>query len=52
MTLAIEPMLNMGTPEVEVLEDGWTVVTKDRKRSGHFEQTIFVGKNKAEIVTE
>ena len=52
MPLAIEPMLNMGTPEVEVLEDGWTVVTKDRKRSGHFEQTIFVGKNKAEIVTE
>lgn len=52
MALAIEPMLNMGTSEVEVLEDGWTVVTKDRKRSGHFEQTIFVGKDKAEIVTE
>lgn len=52
MALAIEPMLNMGTPEVELLDDGWTVVTKDRKRSGHFEHTIFVGKNKAEIVTE
>jgi len=52
MALAIEPMLNLGTAEVEVLEDGWTVVTKDRQRSGHFEQTIFVGKYKAEIVTE
>lgn len=52
MALAIEPMINVGTHEVEVLADGWTVVTKDRKRSGHFEQTIFVGKDKPEIVTE
>ena len=52
MALAIEPMLNLGTADVELLTDGWTVVTKDRKRSGHFEQTVFVGKTKAEIVTE
>ena len=52
MALAIEPMLNLGTHEVQVLKDGWTVVTKDGKRSGHFEQTIFVGKNQAEVVTE
>ena len=52
MTLAIEPMLNLGAREIVVLKDGWTVVTKDGKRSGHFEQTIFVGKNQAEIVTE
>lgn len=52
MTLAIEPMINVGTHEVEVLSDGWTVVTKDRKRSAHFEQTIFVGKGRPEIVTE
>ena len=52
MALAIEPMLNLGTHEVEVLSDRWTVVTKDRRRSGHFEQTIFVGKTKAEVVTE
>lgn len=52
LALAIEPMINVGTHEVEVLADGWTVVTKDRKRSGHFEQTIFVGKDKPEIVTE
>ena len=51
MALAIEPMLNLGTYEVQVLKDGWTVVTKDGKRSGHFEQTVFVGKNQAEIVT-
>ncbi len=51
MALAIEPMLNLGTHEVVVLKDGWTVVTKDGKRSGHFEQTIFVGKNQAEVVT-
>ena len=52
MALAIEPMLNVGTYEVEILADGWTVVTKDRLRSGHFEQTVFVGKDKPEIVTE
>ncbi len=52
MTLAIEPMINAGTHEVEILKDGWTVVTKDRKRSAHFEQTIFVGERQAEIVTE
>ena len=52
MALAIEPMLNAGTYEVEVLADGWTVVTRDRKRSGHFENTVFVGKGRAEIITE
>ncbi len=52
MALAIEPMLNLGTHEVQVLADGWTVVTKDRKRSGHFEQTIIVGKGKPEILTD
>jgi len=42
MALAIEPMVNMGTYEVETLHDNWTVVTKDRKRSAHFEHTIAV----------
>ena len=51
MALAIEPMLNLGGSEVEILKDGWTVVTKDRKRSGHFEQTVFVGKDRSEVVT-
>ncbi|MFC1454226.1 type I methionyl aminopeptidase [Verrucomicrobiota bacterium] len=51
MTLAIEPMLNMGAPEVEVLNDGWTAVTRDRKLSAHFEHTVVVGRSVAEILT-
>jgi len=50
--LAIEPMVNAGTYEVEVLDDGWTAVTKDGKLSAHFEHTIVVGDRKAEIVTK
>lgn len=42
LTLALEPMLNQGSFDVEVLEDGWTVVTKDRKLSVHFEHSIAV----------
>jgi methionyl aminopeptidase len=41
-TVAIEPMINLGTHEVEVLSDGWTVVTVDRKPSAHFEHTVAV----------
>jgi methionyl aminopeptidase len=44
-------MVNAGTFEVEVLEDGWTAVTKDRKLSAHFEHTVAVGAGKAEILT-
>lgn len=51
MVLAIEPMINAGTFEVEVLDDGWTVVTKDRRLSAHFEHTVVVRENKAEILT-
>jgi len=51
MTLAIEPMLNMGGADVEVLADGWTAVTRDRKFSAHFEHTVAVGREKAEILT-
>jgi len=42
MCLALEPMVNIGTDEVRVLEDGWTVVTKDGKFSAHFEDTIAI----------
>ena len=42
MVLAIEPMVNMGTHEVKVLPDGWTVVTRDRASSAHFEHSIAV----------
>ncbi|MCX5679204.1 MAG: type I methionyl aminopeptidase [Candidatus Omnitrophica bacterium] len=51
MALAIEPMVNAGTFEVEVLQDGWTAVTKDRKLSAHFEHTVLVGDRKAEVLT-
>jgi methionyl aminopeptidase len=51
MVFAIEPMINAGTYEVEVLEDGWTVVTKDRKLSAHFEHTIAVIDGQARILT-
>ncbi|MCG2789294.1 MAG: type I methionyl aminopeptidase, partial [Actinomycetia bacterium] len=49
---AIEPMVNAGTFEVEVLDDEWTVVTKDRKPSAHFEHTIAITANGPEILTK
>lgn len=51
MTLAIEPMVNMGTSSVRVLGDDWTVVTKDGKPSAHFEHTVLVTKGEAEVLT-
>ncbi|MBN2325203.1 MAG: type I methionyl aminopeptidase [Spirochaetes bacterium] len=51
MTLAIEPMVNMGTYEVEILEDNWTVVTRDGSPSAHFEHTILVTEDGPEILT-
>ena len=42
MTLAVEPMVNMGSYHVQVLEDNWTVVTRDSKWSAHFEHTIAI----------
>jgi len=52
MVLALEPMINLGDYEVETEEDGWTVVTKDRKMSAHFEHTIAITDHKTEIITE
>ena len=52
MTIAIEPMLNLGGDDVDVLEDGWTVVTKDKKASAHFEHTVHVTDDGAEILTK
>lgn len=52
MTLAIEPMVNLGTYEVKTLDDGWTVVTLDGKRSAHFEHTIAITDGKPEILTK
>lgn len=51
MVLAIEPMVNAGTWQVETLSDNWTVVTSDRKLSAHFEHTVAVGRDSSEILT-
>lgn len=51
MTIAIEPMVNQGRAAVKVGSDGWTVVTRDRKVSAHFEHTIAVRDGDAEILT-
>jgi methionyl aminopeptidase len=51
MTFTIEPMLNLGTHEWEMWDDGWTVVTKDRRRSAQFEHTILVTESGAEVLT-
>ncbi len=52
MTLAIEPMVNLGTHEVMTLTDNWTVVTKDKRLSAHFEHTIAVTEGEPEILTK
>jgi methionyl aminopeptidase len=52
MTLAIEPMINMGTFKVKTLNDGWTVVTADGKPSAHFEHTIAITPEGPEILTK
>ena len=51
MTFTIEPMLNLGTHEWDMWDDGWTVVTKDRKRTAQFEHTLVVTESGAEILT-
>ncbi|MEN3123226.1 type I methionyl aminopeptidase [Janibacter sp. LM] len=51
MTFTIEPMLNLGTPDWELWDDGWTVVTRDRRRSAQFEHTILVTDSGNEILT-
>ena len=51
MTFTIEPMLNLGTDQWDMWDDGWTVVTKDRKRSAQFEHTILITETGSEILT-
>src|SRR5829696_2847338 len=51
MTLAIEPMVNLGTAGVKTLSDGWTVITADGQPSAHFEHTILITKGAPEILT-
>lgn len=51
MTLAVEPMINLGTAKVNWLSDGWTVVTKDGKPSAHYENTILITDGEPKILT-
>lgn len=52
MVFAIEPMLNIGGSEIITLEDGWTVITRDRQLSAHFEHTVLITENEAEVLTK
>jgi methionyl aminopeptidase len=51
MVLAIEPMVNAGQPDVRTLDDGWTAVTLDGSLSAHFEHTIVITEDGAEVLT-
>ena len=51
MVLAIEPMVNVGSPDIKILDDGWTAVTKDAGLSAHFEHTVIINGGPAEVVT-
>ena len=52
MVLAIEPMVNVGGPGVQVLKDGWTAVTEDGSLSAHFEHTVAVTQEGATVLTQ
>ena len=52
MVIAVEPMLNIGTPKVAILDDDWTIVTRDSMPSAHFEHTVVVTKDGYEILTK
>ncbi len=51
MTIAVEPMVNVGTAEVRILKDGWTVKTADGKLSAHYENTVLITDGEPEILT-
>jgi methionyl aminopeptidase len=52
MVIAIEPMINLGTRNIVQEKDGWTIRTADRKPSAHYEHTLKVGLDKAEVLTD
>jgi methionyl aminopeptidase len=51
MVIAIEPMVNAGRPEVKILKDGWTVLTRDGSLSAHFEHSVLITDGEPEILT-
>ena len=52
MTFTVEPMVNLGTWRVDLMDDGWTVLTRDRKLSAQFEHTLLVTDDGVEILTD
>ena len=52
MVLAIEPMVNQGSYQIEILDDGWTTVTSDDRLSAHFEHTVLIWGNNPEVLTK
>ncbi len=52
LVIAIEPMVNLGTRRVRQANDGWTIITKDKKPSAHFEHTVAVGKDRPDILSD
>ena len=52
LVIAIEPMVNLGRKEVQQLDDGWTVIARDRKPSAHYEHTVAVRKGEADILSD
>ena len=52
MVLAIEPMINLGTRKVKQSKDGWTIVTGDKKPSAHYEHSVAIGKDEADILSD
>ena len=51
MSIAIEPMINLGVEQTETLKDGWTVVTMDRKPSAHYEHVVLITDGEPEVLT-
>jgi methionyl aminopeptidase len=52
LTIAIEPMINLGTREVTMKKDGWTLLTRDLKPSAHYEHTLVVQKSAADVLSD
>ena len=52
LVIAIEPMVNLGSRNVKHAQDGWTVISRDQKPSAHFEHTVAVGTDRADILSD
>lgn len=52
LVIAIEPMVNLGTRRISQMDDGWTIITRDRKASAHYEHSVVVRKEKADVLSD